>query len=286
MSSVFFIILLINLSTTELFGFRILNHNCVEKSKSRYITNIKLQAATTLTPDGGVVKDVIIPGQGKRIEPGDILAIEYDASIKGSQKPFAKGDREQVIVRDGSLIKGWDLAVDSMRIGEKAKIICSAPYAYGEKGIANVIPANAEIEINIKVLAWLGNQLRPESLFQKDLDIDPFIASTPEAIQAEYDDMQAKKVDKYAGNILEIYIRRIKNISFGFGGSGFFTSQSGEKAPWYLNPNLTFPAMITIVIVAFITVFSTGSVKEKGASKMDLEVAQVQSYTPNNKLFI
>ena len=42
----------------------------------------------------------------------------------------------------------------------------------------------------MKVLAWLGNQLRPESLFQKDLDIDPFIASTPEAIQAEYEDMQ------------------------------------------------------------------------------------------------
>lgn len=44
----------------------------------------------------------------------------------------------------------------------------------------------------MKVLAWLGNQLRPESLFQKDLDIDPFIASTPEAIQAEYEDMQVR----------------------------------------------------------------------------------------------
>ena len=48
----------------------------------------------------------------------------------------------------------------------------------------------ADLEIELKVLAWLGNQLRPESLFQKDLDIDPFIASTPEAIQAEYEDMQ------------------------------------------------------------------------------------------------
>jgi hypothetical protein len=48
----------------------------------------------------------------------------------------------------------------------------------------------ADLEIDMKVLAWLGNQLRPESLFQKDLDIDPFIASTPEAIQAEYEDMQ------------------------------------------------------------------------------------------------
>ena len=43
-----------------------------------------------------------------------------------------------------------------------------------------IIWKGADLEIELKVLAWLGNQLRPESLFQKDLDIDPFIASTPE----------------------------------------------------------------------------------------------------------
>ena len=53
----------------------------------------------------------------------------------------------------------------------------------------------ADLEIEMKILAWLGNQLRPESLFKKDLDIDPFIASTPEAIQAEYEDMQVMNTD-------------------------------------------------------------------------------------------
>lgn len=32
--------------------------------------------------------------------------------------------------------------------------------------------------------------MNPESLFSKDLDIDPFVASTPEAIQAEFDNRQ------------------------------------------------------------------------------------------------
>ena len=81
--------------------------------------------------------------------------------------------------------------------------------------------------MELKILAWLGNQLRPESLFQKDLDVDPFVASTPESIKADYDEMQDKKNDKYEGNIIQIYLRRLTNISFGFGGSGFFTSQSG-----------------------------------------------------------
>lgn len=151
-----------------------------------------LQMSTIeLTKDKGVVKDVLVAGQGQRIEAGDILAIEYKASVKGSSTPFAKGDKEQFIVKDGSLIRGWDIAVESMRVGEKSVIKCSAPYAYGSKGVSAVIPPGSDLELEIKVLAWLGNQLRPESLFQKDLDIDPFVASTPEAIQAEYEDMQA-----------------------------------------------------------------------------------------------
>ena len=93
-----------------------------------------------LTSDKGVVKEVISPGQGRRIEAGDILAIEYAASVKGSKTPFAKGNKEQFIVKDGSLIKGWDIAIESMRIGEVSKISISNSYAYGAKGVSPVIP--------------------------------------------------------------------------------------------------------------------------------------------------
>ena len=178
-----------------------------------------------LTSDRGVLKKVIQIGQGRSIEAGDIVAVAYTASVKGSSKPFAKGEKEQFIVKDGSMIKGIDVAISSMVVGERASFSCSPKFAYGNKGVGSIIPPDAELELDFKILAWLGNQLRPESLFQKDLDIDPFIASTPESIQKEYDDMQFKKADKYKGNIVEIYLRRLRSTSFGFGGSGFFTSQ-------------------------------------------------------------
>lgn len=60
-------------------------------------------------------KHSIIFFLGRRIETGDILAIEYAAFVKGNKNPFAKGSREQFIVKDGSLIKGWDIAIESMR---------------------------------------------------------------------------------------------------------------------------------------------------------------------------
>jgi hypothetical protein len=72
-----------------------------------------------------------------------------------------------------------------------------------------------------------------------------------------------------------MYIKRFSTISFGFGGSNFFASQSGKDAPILLNPNFTFPAMIAIVMAAFITVISSGGVKEKGQLKNDLEISSV-----------
>lgn len=230
-----------------------------------------------LSPDGLIKKEILTRGTGKKIEAGDILAVEYYAKVAGQTIPFARGDKEQFIVKDGSLIKGWDIAISSMSIGEKARIEIDSQYAYGAKGIKPIIPSGANLEIQVKVLAWLGNQLQPESLFSKDLDIDPFIASTPESIQAEYDEMQINKLDKYKGSIVDIYVNRLKNISFGFGGSGFFVSQSGDKAPWYLNPNLTFPAMITFVLAAFLIVIQFGGVKEKGMPRIDPELASIST---------
>jgi hypothetical protein len=223
----------------------------------------------------GLTKETLATGSGRAVEAGDILAIDYAAYAE--RKVFAKSNREKFIVRDGSLIKGWDVAVSSMIIGERAKFQIPPELAYGAAGVFPVIAPNSAVELDIKVLAWLGNQLRPETIFSKDLDVDPFIASTPEAIQAEYDEMEVRKEDKFKGSLVDIYIRRLRNISFGFGGSGFFTSQSGEKAPWYLNPNITFPIMISIVVAAFFTVISTGSVKEKGSrASVDPELAVVR----------
>ena len=103
-----------------------------------------------LTSDKGVVKEVISPGQGRRIEAGDILAVEYAATVKGSKTPFAKGNKEQFIVKDGSLIKGWDIAIESMRIGEVSKISISNSYAYGAKGVSPIIPPG-----ELEEFAWM-----------------------------------------------------------------------------------------------------------------------------------
>ena len=232
--------------------------------------------------DGGiVVKERVLreaDDVGRVVSGGDIVAVKFTARVKDSGAVIAESEQEQLVVNDGSMIRGWDEALLSMRVGESARFAVGHMKGYGSDGIRGVVPPRSDLELDIDVLAWLGNSLNPESLFSKDLDIDPFVSSTPEAIQRDYDDLQNSREmqEKYEGSVVDIYLRRIKNISFGFGGSGFFVSQSGEKAPWYLNPNLTFPAMILITIGTAVVTFGTGSIKEKGVSDVGLDVARTQ----------
>ena len=52
------------------------------------------------------------------------------------------------------MIKGWDVALQSMTVGEEAKFSISSQYAYGTKNIGSIIPSNADIEIEMKVISF------------------------------------------------------------------------------------------------------------------------------------
>lgn len=116
----------------------------VNRISSLFVTSFT--AVSTITPDGEITKEVLSKGTGKLIEAGDILAVEYSAFVHGSKKPFAQGNQQKFTFKDGSMVKGWDISVGSMRIGEKARFTCGAKFGYGDKGIANVIPANSKVK--------------------------------------------------------------------------------------------------------------------------------------------
>ena len=84
-------------------------------------------------------------GSGKAIETGDILAVEYEGYVSGSKAPFTKGSKQKFTFKDGTMIPGWDVAVGSMKVGEKSKFKIGSKYGYGEKGVANIIPPNSEV---------------------------------------------------------------------------------------------------------------------------------------------
>lgn len=50
---------------------------------------------------------------------------------------------------------------------------------------------------------------------------------------------------------------------------GLFEGETGEKAPWFLRPSITFPLAFLIVGAAFFVQFSVGGIKERGAQVTD-----------------
>merc|ERR1712000_718542 len=52
----------------------------------------------------------------------------------------------------GGLIKGWDEAVPTMKVGEKAVLDISSDYGYGAQAIPNLIPAHSDLIFEVELV--------------------------------------------------------------------------------------------------------------------------------------
>jgi hypothetical protein len=48
-----------------------------------------------------------------------------------------------------------------------------------------------------------------------------------------------------------------------------FEGETGEQAPWFLRPSITFPLAFAVMGAAFWVTFASGGINEKGAQKRD-----------------
>lgn len=50
------------------------------------------------------------------------------------------------------VIKGWDEGVATMKVGERAELTCSPDYAYGDRAVGGIIPANSTLVFDVELL--------------------------------------------------------------------------------------------------------------------------------------
>ncbi|KAM7270261.1 hypothetical protein ACFE04_029475 [Oxalis oulophora] len=113
-----------------------------------------------LSGDGGVIKKITKRAKPDAIAPSDDLPladVHYEGRLEESGEVFDSTREDNTIfsfeVGTGSVIKAWDLAVKTMKVGEIAEITCKADYAYGSAGSPPDIPPEATLIFEVELVA-------------------------------------------------------------------------------------------------------------------------------------
>lgn len=135
--------------------------------------------AIDITPnqDGGILKELIREGHGDdQPMAGDTVFVHYTGTLLDGTKFDSSRDRGEKFSFEagrGSVIKGWDLGVPTMKKGELAKFTIRSEYAYGKSGSPPTIPPDATLVFEIELFDFHGEDLsenKDKSLIRRKID--------------------------------------------------------------------------------------------------------------------
>lgn len=144
MKKIFLIIILIVIALVGYFVFR----NFKDKE------NLKANIQSYVIKDMKV--EILKEGTGEASKNGDNVSVHYVGTLEDGTKFDSSVDRGipfSFPLGAGQVIKGWDLGVLGMKVGEKRKLIIPANLAYGETGTpGGPIPPNATLIFEVELL--------------------------------------------------------------------------------------------------------------------------------------
>lgn len=122
-------------------------------------------------PVEGVKITVLKQGNGEVAKSGDTVAMNYtgklaDGTVFDSNvdpkfsyvDPGTKKEMHYLVpfiftIDGGQVIKGWDVGVAGMKVGEKRTLEIAPEFAYGSTGAGGVIPPNATLIFEVELVA-------------------------------------------------------------------------------------------------------------------------------------
>lgn len=101
--------------------------------------------------------EILKQGTGEEVKSGDNIAVHYTGTLEDGIKFDSSLDRGKPFVFTlgiGQVIKGWDMGILGMKVGEKRKLVIPSELGYGETGTpGGPIPPNAILIFEVELLS-------------------------------------------------------------------------------------------------------------------------------------
>ncbi|KAJ8636702.1 hypothetical protein MRB53_010969 [Persea americana] len=116
--------------------------------------------AIDLTGDEGVIKTIVRRAKPDATAPSEnlpLVDVQYEGILAETGEIFDTTREDNTVfsfeIGKGTVIKAWDIALRTMKVGEVAKITCKPDYAYGNAGSPPDIPPNATLIFEVELVA-------------------------------------------------------------------------------------------------------------------------------------
>jgi peptidyl-prolyl cis-trans isomerase A (cyclophilin A) len=126
-----------------------------EESASAAMAGIDQLTKGFDTTSSGLRYEIQKEGEGNKIVPGDQVAVHYRGMLADGQVFDDSEHRGQPIsfkVGEGRIIPGWEEGIQLLKKGAEARLVIPPELAYGSQGAGGVIPPNAWLVFDMKVV--------------------------------------------------------------------------------------------------------------------------------------
>lgn len=123
-------------------------------------TAVEPPSSSDLSGDGGVIKRTLLPGNATAARPPNnaVVVVHFIAWLaNGTQLATTRGGTPLELrlgCEPSEAVAGWELALPTMRPGERTLVTCESAYAYGDEGVPPLIPPKAAVSFELELLSW------------------------------------------------------------------------------------------------------------------------------------